>query len=339
MGLLSIGAKQKNSEEGLRPLLPSRDLAGVADLIEEAFAKEMDSAGRKALKEMRWLAQWKIFLRMIDFFSPDVNTYLNGFVWVEAGKIVGNTTISRGANDRKRWFVSNVAVSKEYRGRRISRYMMDAAIQFVKEMRGREISLQVRKGNEPAINLYRSLGFRYISATTNLSLAKIENVEKVALPAPFKIRGRRFTFTETQAIYQLALATVSPAAQRERPLQIRQFQVSADFQIDNAFRALLGFGIKKRWIVEERKTGQLVAVVDITPALWRGNHKLSFLVHPHRRGQLEKALISQALAYLKKLPKRKIEIQHADDHQAGVNALVAFGFSVERTLMWMTLSV
>lgn len=339
MGILSIGANKKIEENGLRPLIPSRDLLAVADLIEEAFVDDMDAAGLAALKEMRRLGRLRIVLKALDFFSPDVNTYLNGFVWIESGKLVGNTTISRGANDRKRWFISNVAVAKKYRGRGISRHLMDAALIFVKEMRGHKISLQVKEGNEPAIHLYRSLGFQHISTGMQLSLNKIERRSSHPLPSRFKLRNRRLDYTEAQAIFQLALATTSVEVQRERPLQMRSFQLGADFQLDNIFRAFLGVGQKKRWVIEDRATGQIAATIDVTPALWRGEHRLSFLVHPAYRGDIENALLEIALSYLQKLTTRKIVVQHEKEHLAGLDALLSAGFSIDKSLMWMTLSV
>ncbi len=339
MGLLSIGVNKKLEENGLRPLIPSRDLLGVADLIEEAFQDDMDKAGKSALKEMRQLGRIQILLKVLDFFSPDVNTYLNGFVWVEDGTIVGNTTISRGANNRKRWFISNVAVAKTHRGQGISRHMMDAALIFVKEMRGQKVSLQVKEGNEPAIHLYRSLGFRHISTSMQFSLEKIEAIKPIMLPENLKIRARRFNYAETQSVFQLALATQPAIVQQERPLQLRNFQLGADFQVDNIFRMFLGAGQKQQLVIEEKATGELVATLEITPVLWRGNHKLSFSVHPKWQGKVEDALISYALRYLEKIPPRKIIVQHQKEHEAAVDALTAAGFSIERSLMWMTLSV
>jgi len=339
MGLLSIGANKKIDENGLRPLIPSRDLLGVADLIEDAFVDDMDATGLAALKEMRRLGHLQILLKMLDFLSPDVNTYLNGFVWLESGKVVGNTTISRGANDRKRWFISNVAVAKAYRGHGISRHLMDAALIFVKEMRGHKISLQVKEGNEPAIHLYRSLGFRHISTGMQLSLEKVDTFDPPVLPERFKLRARRFDYMEAQAIFQLALATTPKEVQQERPLQMRNFQLGMDFQLDNMARIFFGVGQKKRWVIEDKATGQIVATIDVTPALWRGKHRLSFLVHPSYRGDIEKALLGIALNYLQKLPVRKIGIQHEKEHQAGLDALLSAGFSIEKSLMWMTLSV
>ena len=339
MGLLSIGANNKIEENGLRPLIPSRDLSGVADLIEEAFVNDMDAAGLAALKEMRRLGRLQILLKMLDFFSPDVNTYLNGFVWIESGKVVGNTTISRGANDRKRWFISNVAVAQAYRGRGISRHLMDAALIFVKEMRGHKISLQVKEGNAPAIHLYRSLGFRHISTGMQLSLEKIEQMPPHVLPDRFKLRNRHLDYMDAQAVFQLALAATSAEVQRERPLQMRSFQLGADFQLDNIFRAFLGVGQKKRWIIEDRTTHQIAAIIDVTPALWRGDHRLSFLVHPTYQGDIENALLGIALNYLQKLTMRKIVVQYEKEYQTGLNALLSAGFSIERSLMWMTLSV
>ena len=165
-----ITLNRKKEENGIRPLKPSRDLQGVASLIEEAFAQELDQSGRTALQEMRMMGRWGFLLGWLDILSPDVNTHLNGFVWLEEGQIIGNVTVSRHAPGAKHWFISNVAVTKLYRGRGVARALMTAAIEFVKEMQGYEISLQVRRGNTPAIELYKSLGFKiYLGHQLSLS--------------------------------------------------------------------------------------------------------------------------------------------------------------------------
>lgn len=55
--------------------------------------------------------------------------------------------------------ITNVAVLKEARGQGIGRKLMNALIQYAANLGVRYLTLEVRAGNEPAIALYRSLGF------------------------------------------------------------------------------------------------------------------------------------------------------------------------------------
>lgn len=336
--LMVITLNRKVEEDGLRPLMPSRDLRGVADLIEEAFAQELDQAGRVALRDMRMMGRWGFLLGWLDFLSPDITTHLNGFVWLERGRIVGNVTVSRSAPGSKHWYISNVAVSKFYRGRGIARTLMEASLEYVREMRGQVISLQVRRGNQPAIKLYQSLGFKSVSATSYLKLERLSDVPSFALPDSVKIRPHQLDIQDAVAAYTLARETVPYDIQLERPLRQSQFRLSSELDFSNFWRRLLGLGERCHYVVE-RSDGKLVATLGVIAGSWWTPHKLSLMVHPDWQHYLEKPLISQALNYLKSYPGQAITFQHPDEHQAGIEAFQSFGFTVQRTHIWMKLAL
>ena len=56
--------------------------------------------------------------------------------------------------------VSNVAVHPAYRGRGISRKMLDVLMREARADGVQAFTLEVRAGNAVAVNLYESLGFR-----------------------------------------------------------------------------------------------------------------------------------------------------------------------------------
>ena len=53
-----------------------------------------------------------------------------------------------------------IAVKKEYRGLGYSRKLMEQMVKSAAEMGIQDLTLEVRAGNEPAINLYKSCGFK-----------------------------------------------------------------------------------------------------------------------------------------------------------------------------------
>ena len=56
--------------------------------------------------------------------------------------------------------ISNVAVHPDYRGRGISRRMLQMLIEEAREDGVTEFTLEVRAGNVPAVRLYESFGFK-----------------------------------------------------------------------------------------------------------------------------------------------------------------------------------
>ncbi len=332
---MAIAIRRKTFENGLRPLKPSKDLPGIADLIEEAFSDELDRRGRKALQEMRWMGRWGKVLFLMDYMSPDVNTYLNGFVWEENGRIVGNATVNRNSHDGRRWFISNVAVAKDFRGRGIARALMDASLEFVREMRGHVVSLQVRQGNEPAIRLYRSMGFKETGAVTEFYMPRPVNLPVAPLPAGVRLRRHRLDAEDARRAFALAQMVIPAGLQRETPVKYRRFRLeSSDVAVGNLFRRLFGFGTRQYWLAETTTRG-VIAVLNIEPGIWRSEHSMGFLVHPHWQGHLEAVLVSRALAHLAKFPARPIFFQHPEALTHDVAALLEAGFKKRRVLLWM----
>jgi ribosomal protein S18 acetylase RimI-like enzyme len=134
-----------------------RDLAAVADLIESCFAPTLDAAGRSAIQEMRLMSRmgplvWAL-ARVTRAIPP-----VRGFVWYEAGRLVGNVSLTPAGYGRG-WVIANVAVYPAFRRHGIAREMMRAAMERVAR-RGAFATLQVDADNRPARALYDRLGFR-----------------------------------------------------------------------------------------------------------------------------------------------------------------------------------
>lgn len=55
--------------------------------------------------------------------------------------------------------ITNIAVSREYRGRGIGKKVTEALLQYAANLGVQYMTLEVRKSNEVAQNLYKSLGF------------------------------------------------------------------------------------------------------------------------------------------------------------------------------------
>lgn len=53
-----------------------------------------------------------------------------------------------------------IAVKKEFRGHGLSRKLMDQMVKSAKEKEVFDLTLEVRAGNQAAINLYKSYGFK-----------------------------------------------------------------------------------------------------------------------------------------------------------------------------------
>jgi ribosomal protein S18 acetylase RimI-like enzyme len=311
---------------------PGRDLAGVARLIQTAFADELDRAGQAALREMHSMSRLGPLLWWLDRTSLEFSELLSGFVWVEEGQIVGNATISRAAPGSQRWIISNVAVAELYRGRGIGRVLMDAAMELVREWGGRIVTLQVRHNNPPALRLYHSLGFREIFGTTDLRLDRVPKVQPLPV-SHGKLRPRRFSAADAQLRYELARAATPEEVQMEQPVRFTAYRLGVDQAVADLTRRLAGGGPTLRLVLD--MDDHLGAAITAGTGTWWREGRLSLTVRPALRGQVERDLISHALHHLGHRRRRVVLARQPTFHPEAIEALKSFGFRELRTLLWM----
>jgi ribosomal-protein-alanine N-acetyltransferase len=113
------------------------------------------------MAQKRGLKRWSAMASSSSFLS------ITGFVWEEAGKVVGNLSLvpffHRG---RRIDLVANVAVYPEFRRRGIARALTLAALEKSRDRHARATWLQVRQDNQAAVGLYTNLGFKQRACRT-----------------------------------------------------------------------------------------------------------------------------------------------------------------------------
>ena len=157
--MAAITASQSHHSQ-IRPFDVRRDLTGVADLIETCFSQTLDVDGRRYLGQMREAARGKGFNRWVSLAASSSTLPLAGFVWVEAGKVVGNLSmVPFFSQGRRIYLIANVAVYPEYRRRGIAKALTEAALKKSRQRQVQATWLQVRDDNTAAIELYQKMGF------------------------------------------------------------------------------------------------------------------------------------------------------------------------------------
>jgi ribosomal protein S18 acetylase RimI-like enzyme len=145
----------------IRHLDPKRDIARVADLVEAAFGLKNDPEGSSVVSQMRNLAT---FYRNYPL-ATSLATTQTGFVWEEAGQLVGNISLIPFHRRLTAIFlIANVAVAPEFRGRGIAKALTQHALRYTQQWGRTEIWLQVRSDNQVAIQMYQNSDFHFFSA-------------------------------------------------------------------------------------------------------------------------------------------------------------------------------
>ena len=150
--------------DGVRPVNLRTDLRPLADLIELVFADSMDSYGRSAIREMRYLSHLGYGLKLIARLNDLALGISMGFVHIVDGKLVGNVSVYPANYPKdlgETWILANVGVHPDYQRRGIARDLLDASLEMLRRRGAARVILQVNIDNRGAHRLYEIHGFKY----------------------------------------------------------------------------------------------------------------------------------------------------------------------------------
>ena len=100
-----------------------------------------------------------------DSIAEELNNDTAHFlVAVSGDKVIGYIGVHEVAGEA---YIANVAVSGKYRGYGVASRLMEAAENGARERGCEFISLEVRKSNQPAINLYKKRGYETLGERKN----------------------------------------------------------------------------------------------------------------------------------------------------------------------------
>lgn len=313
----------------LRPVNLRTDLAPLADLIELVFADTMDASGRAALREMRMMSRMGAALSVLTKINEMAAGIGMGVVWIEGGQLVGNVSIypahlPRGMGEG--WIIANVGVHPNFQRRGIAKKLMISALDTLRARGGKLVLLQVDDDNEPAIDLYRSLGF-----VTERPFTTYKRLPSLRLPQDYEdlayVRRRRRH--EWRAEMALA-AALRPTSQGGigwlRPVVPSLFQPSLVRFLSDA----LNFRQIDRFVATNRDD-------VLTASMWIDRSfglttRLTLLTPPTPPDLYTEALLAAAV---RQYGTGSLILEHPADDTSVEAALAHFRFNSQRTVIHM----
>ncbi len=311
-------ARSRKLHTGLRPVQPRRDIGQIGELIESAFAGQLDATGLRMVRDMRSLgrAGWLGWLLARLLLPPFANPL--GYVWEEDGRLVGNASLLRVDNYPERWVLANVAVHAEYRRRGIARKLVRATLDLAPKVGAKKVVLQVRSTQVGARRLYEQQGFHTFG--TRRSWARPPDLARPGVPEGYPIRKR-----ETDDWHaQWALARrVHPEG------LIWPYPLTAGIFRPRRKRPSLGARPKPHWVWIE--DGQLKASLSARYLRQRGYWRLVLIVAPEVRGQVEGPMLATCLADLPRLQGAVLD--YVDG--IAIDPIRDLGFLSKDSFTWM----
>jgi ribosomal protein S18 acetylase RimI-like enzyme len=319
-------SRATSSFRGVRPFNSSRDLRGVAVLLEHAFREDLTYL--QLWSRVPLLRNFSAYLWAASF-APSMPDALFGFVWEHDRRIVGNVTISPDESKRQHWLVSNVAVDEKFRRQGIGRQLMEAAITEARGRGAEAMVLNVRPHNEAAIRLYEKLGFQQLDTEMGYVLSRQVPTHASKLPV------RRLRPEEHRAAFELARGAFSAKMKLFRPPRQAEFAIHLE---DRFAEHIVDFFIgqsTERWGYFE--DGELIAFLLLRAQRIGSPHSLDIRVKPTARGRVEEGMVAFALDRLARLPHREVSSRVLTSHHDLVEALALNGFVPTKGLTLMTM--
>lgn len=317
------------AQTGVRSFDPYRDSKPVAELITIAFSGRLGPDGEVALAEMRRAARWGPLLWWLYWPGWSRSGVVSGLVWVEQGRVLGNVSLRRALG----WggfFIGNVAVHPDWRGRGIASALMEAALEAISVRGGRWVGLEVRTDNQVARRFYERLGFREVGRTSYM-------LRPAGLPwsgnSPLHPALRRGRSYDGAALVELVHAIV-PVPHRPL-LELRKENYRP------RWGRTLDYWLEGRrevwWVIEDG--GTICGAVRALHERGRRPDRLEVLVAPSHSGRIETTLVQQGITSLRGAPKRMVEIVLPSPTEPLVAVLEATGFQELRVLVQMRLDL
>lgn len=318
-------------QNGIRPINLRTDLAPLADLIELVFADSMDSNGRAALREMRYMSKMGFGLGLLSRMNDLALGVSLGYVWIADGQLVGNVSIypaNYPSDLGSTWIVANVGVHPTYQRRGIARQLMRASMDLIRQRGGKAAILQVDTENHAARELYRTLGFVEERAFTNWQRYSSMRLPPAERSSEIYIRHRRRT--EWKAEMELA-KHIRPQIRGGlgwlRPVHPSQFRKS----LWSKLAAWISLQGTERLVIASREDNHILASLWIENA-FASKTRLMLLVEPVVQGVYDSVLLQTAV---RRFGRSTLVIEHPSDEEATAMVLRQYNFLPQRDVIHM----
>ena len=286
---LLSGRTSASPHGGAHRMRLARDLYQIAELVELCFGERLDASGRSAVREMKMIARMIPILWLFSLLNGVGLGLGTGYVWRDRKRVTGNVSLYRGGqhpNLGRGFLIANVAVHPDMRRQGIARILMEATLDLVERKNGNWVALQVEADNTPAINLYRSMGFRELETLTQWETTRIKYVPSPPLLA-WKVRER--SVRDTEAIRELIF-------ERARIGGMAWTRTIEQHDINDPLTGLPGMSLKEQWVVPAlHQHDTLMGLVWVEQPGWRQVRITQFLDPALEDPQARRALLQSVL--------------------------------------------
>jgi len=296
---MTVTTKLDNSEMKMRAWDFEEDHENVIKLLEIVFERELESKGLNVKVIFDEFKSIRPLLRFLGVFSKKFKHSMDGFVFEnEEGEIVASVTIGYSIFH---WEVAMVATHPDYRRRGLARKLVTAAIDHAKELGAKLCMLEVLEVNEPAYNLYKSLGFVHFDSVTRqkLDFEKLSQIPLIDLPEEYNLRKCDRNKKSNQARYDLDLKTTPTDVQIFHPVDRRKYFKSLLLRMLRPIALRIIKSESHDWLIHCGE--EVVGYVSVSPSREEGSpHRIEMMLDPFHSNILSEPILTHCLDTLRK---------------------------------------
>lgn len=311
-----------NTKGKMRAFDIQKDIGGMIDLVEVAFAGDLERWGSNFRGQMEMAQKMIPLLNVLSRLSSVFRHTFDGFVWEDEGQMVAFVLVQKVGLSKSHWQIGNVATHPDYRRQGLARKLVARAMEHAKSHGATMCTLEVRSVAEPAYNLYRSLGFVHFDSSTTLKLDELPVVKAQSLHG-YSLRASKFG--QWQQRYALALKETPQNVQDFIPVSESEFRISPIERITTPLALRFQRLDVLRWAVE--KDGEIVGTMLLAanrkPDL---PHELEINVLPTHRQALAESLLTVALETLQSYPRETVRISVRSSYAEFISLLEQYAF-------------
>ena len=324
------------AQDGVRPVNLRTDLRPLADLIELVFADSMDSSGRSAIREMRYLSKLGYGLKLIARLNELALGISLGFVYVLDGKLVGNVSVYPASFPKEfgeTWILANVGVHPDFQRRGIADELMRASLQMIRRRAAARVILQVNFQNEAALRLYENHGFVYERAWQVWRRGAYLRAPEFSSGDNRVARWRQSDWQAEYALAQAARPNSRGGLGWLKPLR------RADFNppVWQRLRNIVALNSVEKMVISGQGAGSISASCQAESALTFGNVRAWLYTAPATDHQPNADALLNWL--VSRFDRSTIVIEHPRDDDVVNDLLRTYRFTVKRDLWHLRLDL
>lgn len=300
----------------------------------------MDETGRAVIRELRMISAGGKIAGVLLGMERLLGNLQQGFVWVEDGRVIGNTTVSAANYPRefgRGAILSNVAVYPEFRRRGIAAALVEKSLELCRVQQYRFAILQVDAINDGARRLYERLGFH-----EERSFTRWQRHSRFSPPEPLSAMPKLWLRPVEEWKDELDLAELVRPNRLGgmgwlRPTNPHIFRPG---WLRSFFDGLVGSTTESYVVYRDevnRGRAGIVGAVRLMSSFGSAD-KIDLLVHPFAAGRLEEALINYILRRVGG-HRRNVVIEHPAEDLAAERVFTKYAFESRQTLVNMRIDL